>query len=161
MKIFLIGMPGAGKSTVGRILAEKIAYNFIDLDGLVEKNSLMFTDELIEKYGINKFRELETEALQEINEENVVVSCGGGIVENRNNKTFMSGLIIYLDVDNKIIEERLKTDYQRPLLQEYTLDELYTKRFLLYQHFADINISNNKEINNTVDSIIQMLEVKK
>ena len=159
MRVYLIGMPGAGKTTVGRKLANRIKYKHIDLDGEVEKEALMFIDEIIEKHGINTFRAVEKECLSNIKEDNVVISCGGGIVLDRSNKEHMEGIIIYISVDNKIITERLKDDYERPLLKEKTIEELYRERFLLYQHFADVIISNEKDIDITVGDIIEKIGV--
>ena len=157
MRIYLIGMPGSGKSTIGRMLAKKIGYSAIDLDAQIEQNALMFIDEIIEKLGIETFRTLESEQLSQITEQNAIVACGGGIVLNRNNKQMMNGIIIYLDTDLAIIEERLKTDYVRPLLLDNTLEDLYKERFLLYQHFADLNISNNKTVEDTILDIIEKI----
>lgn len=157
MKVYLIGMPGSGKSTVGRSLAKKLDLPFYDLDGLVEKEALMFTNELIEKYGIDKFRELETKVLTNLNFNEGIVACGGGVVENKANKEAMDGIVIFLDVNNDLIEKRLENDYERPLLKTYTIEELYTKRFLLYQHFATKNVSNEKTVEKTVDAIITLL----
>lgn len=157
MNIYLIGLPGAGKSTVGKLLATELRTEFIDLDSLVEKDSLMFIDDLVEQYGIEKFRELETLALKNLNVSNAVIACGGGIVENRLNKDLMNGLIIYLDTDNDLIEKRIVNDYPRPLLREYTIEDLNKKRFLMYQHFSNLNISNNKSLDLTVTNIISKL----
>lgn len=157
MRVYLIGMPGSGKSTVGRDLAKKINYEHIDLDGLVEKEALMFIDDLIERYGINTFRALEKEVLSNVKLDNAIISCGGGIVLDRTNKELMDGIIVYLDVDNKIITERLKNDYERPLLKEKSIDDLYRERFLLYQHFADVIVSNEKEIETTINDLIEKI----
>ncbi|MDY0277047.1 MAG: shikimate kinase [Acholeplasma sp.] len=159
MRIYLIGMPGSGKSTIGRMLAQHIGYDFIDLDDYVAHQALMFVDEIIEKFGIDKFRELENKALSEVIGNNVIIACGGGIVENSNNKALMQGIVIYIDVDLKTLEERLKYDYPRPLLKEYTLEELYKKRFLKYQHFADLIVGNKNDIRKTIDDIVKNIEV--
>ena len=113
---------------------------------------------IIDKFGVNRFRELETENLKEITEDNVVISCGGGIVENRKNKMLMDGIIVYLDVDNSKLESRLENDYDRPLLMDTTIEDLYNKRFLYYQHFANINVSNNGEMIDTVENIIEKIK---
>lgn len=160
MKIFLIGLPGSGKTTVGRELSKKLNLNFYDIDALVEKESLMFIDDLVEQYGIEKFRELENKVLKELNVDKGIISCGGGIVENRDNKNYMDGIVIYLDVNNEVIEGRIKNDYPRPLLKESSIEDIQKKRFLLYQHFSDYNISNAKTVNETVLSIIDMLKTK-
>jgi len=96
MNIYLIGMPGSGKSTIARDLGKKLNRKVIDLDDEIAKNALMFVEEIIEKLGIDAFRNLETEALKQINEDNVIISCGGGIVTKRENKAFMNGFKIYI-----------------------------------------------------------------
>lgn len=157
MKIYLIGMPGSGKTTVGKLLAKEFNLPFYDIDALIEKDALMFIDDLIEKYGVKKFRELETEILEKLNITEGIISTGGGIVENRKNKESMDGVIIYLDVSNDVLEKRLKNDYPRPLLKETTIEDLYNKRFLMYQHFATYNVSNNNDLDKTILSIKEVL----
>lgn len=160
-KIFLIGMPGSGKSTVGRLLAKKLGYKFIDLDGMIEQDALMFIDELFEKYGEEKFRELETLSLSKLPDENIVVSCGGGIVTKKENKALMNGLKIYVDTDIEIIRERLKEDYIRPLLLKKSLDALYQERYLKYLDFSDMMVSNDRDVEKTVLEIMNRLEESK
>lgn len=157
MKLYLIGMPGSGKTTVGKLLAKEFNLPFYDIDALIEKDALMFIDDLIEKYGVKKFRELETEILEKLNITEGIISTGGGIVENRKNKEFMDGVIIYLDVSNDVLEKRLKNDYPRPLLKDTTIEDLYNKRFLMYQHFATYNVSNNNDLDKTILSIKEVL----
>ncbi len=160
-KIFLIGMPGSGKSTVGRLLAKKLGYKFIDLDGMIEQDALMFIDELFEKYGEEKFRELETLGLSKLPDENIVVSCGGGTVTKKENKALMNGLKIYVDTDIEIIRERLKEDYIRPLLLKKSLDALYQERYLKYLDFSDMMVSNDRDVEKTVLEIMNRLEESK
>ncbi|MDY0074769.1 MAG: shikimate kinase [Acholeplasmataceae bacterium] len=158
MRIYIIGMPGSGKSTVGRKLAQVLDRPFIDLDGLIEKDALMFIEDIFEKYGEKKFRELETEALKKIVDDNQVIVCGGGIVTKKENKQLMNGFKIYLDTDIELIRERLETDYIRPLLKEKSLDQIYQERYLKYIDFADAIISNDRKIDQTVDQIIEHLK---
>ena len=87
MKIYLIGMPGCGKSTLGKRLAEKLNLDFIDMDNYIEKQACMFIDEIFEAYGEKYFRELETNTMREfMNLDNVIISCGGGIIKNKLHK---------------------------------------------------------------------------
>src|SRR5690554_1614798 len=158
MNIYLIGMPGSGKSTIARDLGKKLNRKVIDLDDEIAKNALMFVEEIIEKLGIDAFRNLEAEALKQINEDNVIISCGGGIVTKRENKAFMNGFKIYIDTDIEIIRKRLETDYERPLLKTKTLDSLYEERFLKYLDFADVIVSNNKTLENVCEDIIEILD---
>ncbi len=144
MKIYLIGMPGCGKSTLGTKLAEKLKYEFIDMDNYIEKKACMFIDEIFEAYGEAYFRELETNTLKEfINLDNVIISTGGGIIKNKKHKEIMNGLCIYLDVPLDVLDQRLNnSDTIRPLLQTKTVYELYDERKDLYDYFSDLKVSN-------------------
>lgn len=158
MNIFLIGMPGSGKTTVARNLAKALKLTYIDLDGMIEKDAKMFIEDIFEKYGEQTFRSLETEALKRLPEDGAVIACGGGIVTVKSNQLLMHGLTIYLDTDIEVIRERLKTDYVRPLLKKKSLETLYDERFLKYQDFADLIVSNQQSVEETVKEIIQTLE---
>lgn len=162
MKIYLIGLPGSGKTTIGKILADEISYNFIELDGLVEKNALMFIDEIIDRYGRSKYQELETIALNNIKEQlNTVIACGEGIVEDFNNKTLMNGVVVLLDVELPVIGMRLENDNYREILKEQTLEELDKQRFLKYRNFADVIINNNHSIKETINNILEYVDIKR
>lgn len=161
MRIYLIGMPGSGKTTIGRKLALKLAYPFIDLDAMIEKDALMFIDDIFEKYGEKTFRRLETESLMSIKEEDAVISCGGGIVTIKDNKAKMNGYKVYLNTELDIIKERLIDDVKRPLLRKKSLEQLYEERMLKYIDFADVIIANDHDVDKTVEAIINHLkEVK-
>lgn len=153
MKIFLIGMPGSGKTTIANMLAKKIGYTYVDLDGMIEKDAHMFIEEIFDRYGEKKFRQLETEAIMKLPSGNLVVACGGGVVTVKENKKYMDGLKFYLDTDIEVIKKRLETDYQRPLLKKTTLEQLFDDRYFKYQDFADAVISNNYDIETTVKVI--------
>ena len=161
MNIYLIGMPGSGKSTIGQILAQKLNKTFIDLDHEIAKETLMFVDEIFDQYGEAVFRKFETEALRRVGElENIVVATGGGVVTVKENKALMNGIVIYLDTEIEIIEKRIKHDFPRPLLKTKTLSTLKDERILKYIFFADVIIDNDFEVEKTVDKIIQKLEKK-
>ncbi|MCF7930326.1 MAG: shikimate kinase [Acholeplasmataceae bacterium] len=153
MRIFLIGMPGSGKTTIANQLAKKIGYTYVDLDGMIEKDAHMFIEEIFERYGEKKFRQLETDAIMKLPKGNLVVACGGGIVTVKENKELMDGIKFYLDTDIEVIKKRLETDYQRPLLKKTTLEQLFDDRYFQYQDFADAVISNNYDIETTVKVI--------
>ncbi len=158
MRIFLIGMPGSGKSTIARYLAKQLDYQFVDLDQNIEKDALMFIEEIFDKHGEKTFRELETSALKRVAKTDcMVVACGGGIVINKDNKALMNGLTVYLDTDLEVIKKRLETDYQRPLLLKKTLEQLFDERYLKYQDFADVVVNNNVDIEETVKVMINYI----
>lgn len=158
MNIYIIGMPGSGKTTIARHLAQALDYTLVDLDGVIEKDALMFVEEIFEKHGEKKFRTLETQALKDIKGDKLVISCGGGVVTVKDNKALMDGLKIYLDTDINVIKERLDQDYLRPLLKKTTLEQLFDERYLKYQDFADVIINNNYDINKTVKVIKNYLK---
>lgn len=157
MRIYLIGMPGSGKTTIARKLSKALSYTYLDLDGEIEKKAHLFIEEIFETYGEEKFRALETEALANIDMDDAVIACGGGVVTVKSNKDLMQGLKIYLDTDLDVITERLKEDYVRPLLRSKTLEQLYDERFLKYQDFADAIVSNNYDMDQTVKVILNYL----
>lgn len=159
MKIYLIGMPGSGKTTIALKLAKALGYTYVDLDGMIEKDAHMFIEEIFEKYGEEKFRTLETQALKKCpSDQNLVIACGGGIVTKKENKALMDGVKFYLDTDIEIIKKRLEDDYQRPLLKKKTLEQLFDERYLKYQDFADAVVSNNYDIDQTVKVLINYME---
>lgn len=159
MKIYLIGMPGCGKSTLGKKLAKKINYEFIDMDNYIEAKAGMFIDEMFEAYGEKYFRELETNTLKEFMDlDNVIISTGGGIIKNKEHKKLMNGLCVYLNVDLKELERRIAvSDTIRPLLQTKTVYTLYEERKDLYDFFADIKVDNDN-IDNAIEKICEALK---
>lgn len=159
MKIYLIGMPGCGKSTLGKKLAEKLKIEYIDMDNYIEKKAGMFIDEIFDAYGEKFFRDLETNTLKEFMDlDNVIISTGGGIIKNKAHKELMNGKCIYLDVDLDILDKRLKeSDTIRPLLQTKTVYTLFEERKDLYDYFADYKIKNN-DINEAINNILEVLK---
>lgn len=153
MNIYLIGMPGSGKSTLGQRLAERLKMPFIDLDHYIEEKSLLYIDEIFQMYGEEKFREIETQSLKEVIDKEAVIATGGGIVMKKENKSLMHGLVIYIDTPIEVIENRLKSSYQRPLLEDTSLETLYDIRFLKYQGFANKIVANHEEIKKAVDRL--------
>ena len=158
MRIFIIGMPGSGKTTIARHLASALNYTYVDLDGWIERDSLMFVDEIFDRYGEEKFRALETKMLKELPLDNIVVATGGGIVIKKENKALMDGITFFLDTDIDVIRKRLETDYQRPLLKTKSLEQLFDERYLKYQDFASAVVNNNYDIDQTVKVILNYIK---
>ncbi len=160
MRLYLIGMPGCGKSTLGKSLAKKLNYTFIDMDEYIERKACMFIDEIFEAYGEDYFRALEQNVLKEfLVKDNVIIATGGGIIKNKKNKSLLDGKCIYLEADLKDIKERLESSgIIRPLLKTKSVEELYEERKDLYDFFADIKV-NNKKIDDAIENIIQELNL--
>jgi shikimate kinase len=116
--LYLIGMMGSGKSTLGKSIAEKLDYGFIDTDTEVEKAQGKSIPEIFEIDGKDKFRQIETQVLDRISDDNrLVVATGGGIVIELENWNYLKqGLVVWLDVSIAVLVERLKNDFTRPIL---------------------------------------------
>ena len=159
MRIYLIGMPGSGKSTLGKKLASKINYEFIDMDNYIEKKACMFIEEIFDAYGEDYFRELERNTLKEfLNLYNVIISTGGGIIKNKANKELMNGKTIFLNVDLDELQKRCdNSSTVRPLLQVKTIKELYNERKDLYDYFKDFEV-DNMDIDKALNDILEELK---
>ncbi len=128
-RIFLIGYMGSGKTTIGKLLAEKLGYSFIDMDHHIEEKQFKTVTQIFSELGEEKFRLLEQHCLHEVAEfENVVISTGGGAPCFFENMDYMNsrGLTIYLKLSPSQLAERLEVSKanKRPLLAERKGEEL-------------------------------------
>ncbi len=159
--IVLIGMSGAGKSTVGKALSYKLKMAFLDMDDFIEKRQNMTISEIFEKYGEEYFRNLETEVAKYLSEnyKNTIISTGGGVVLNPLNMKYLKndGIVIYI---NRSVEKILSTlnPKKRPLLKSNPekLYDMYKIRHPLYLKYADICIPNNGEFTECVEQIAEL-----
>ena len=149
--IVLIGMPGCGKTTVGRALAEKLGRTFVDLDGEIVRRAGTSIPEIFAREGEAGFRERESALVREFGERTgLVVSTGGGVVTRRENYIPLkqNGLLLHLRRD----PASLPTD-GRPLSQATAPEELWRRRAPLYAAFADGEIDNNGTLAGTLEQI--------
>ena len=130
MNIYLIGMMGSGKSTLGKTLSEKIQKSFIDLDSEIEKTGGKSVSEIFNQDGEDHFRKLESEELKQYSES--IVACGGGIVLNDDNRNFINenGIAILLLASMGELAQRLSSSNNRPLLADNNMEEALTKLWL-------------------------------
>ena len=138
--IVLLGMMGAGKSTLGKIVAKKLNLEFLDTDLNIEKKNLMTINQIFETKGEAFFRnEEEKEVLQVLKKKNCVIALGGGAFLNNliREKILKSCLSVWLEIDIKILSERLKRNNKRPLLKKKNnlnkLTALYEERKNIYK----------------------------
>ncbi|WVH08807.1 MAG: Shikimate kinase I [Fluviibacter phosphoraccumulans EoVTN8] len=141
--IFLVGLMGAGKSTVGRILARRLGKRFVDTDHEIEKRNGVTIPVIFEIEGEDGFRRREQEVLADLaQEKDLVLSTGGGIVLKPENREVLRnrGFVVYLNARPELLAERTKHDRTRPLLNVEDpltrLRELYAVRDPLYREVA-------------------------
>jgi len=150
-RLFLIGPMGAGKTTIGRQLARKLNYQFIDSDKELETRAGVDISTIFEFEGEEGFRKREQQIIEELSQqpETVLATGGGAILRLENRKALRSrGLVIYLSVSIQQQLERTGRDNKRPLLQtadpRKTLETLQASRAPLYEELADLTISTDQ-----------------
>ncbi len=162
--IYLIGMMGSGKTSTGRPLAKRLGYGFVDADAVIEQVAGCTIPEIFQRDGEEGFRLIESQVLNAISQRHsLVVATGGGVVTKPENwGQLHSGIVVWLDVDQAKLIERLRNDStQRPLLQqpdpEAALENLLQQRRPLYGE-ADLTVVINDETPDDVaDGILQLL----
>ena len=153
--IILIGMPGCGKSTVGKLLAEKLGKEFMDADDVTAELAGMPIPEIFSKFGEDNFRQYETQALRTLGmQSGKVIATGGGCVTKAENNPLLhqNGTIFWLQRDLN----RLPTE-GRPLSQATNAVEMYRIRKPLYESFSDHQINNDGDLEVTLQQIIAIL----
>lgn len=164
--IYLIGFMGCGKSTVGRILASKLGYAFIDTDEVIIEQAGMSINEIFNNFGEPYFRNLEHYVLKELsNAQKTVVSTGGGLPMHHDNMKLIQaqGVSIYLATGIATIIKRLKQDGQRPLLKSHdteSLAMLLKKRKPTYLS-ADYVVQGHRQPELIVQRIVTLLKISK
>lgn len=142
--IVLIGMPGAGKSTVGVILAKVLGMNFIDTDLVIQERTGLRLQEIIDRDGPSEFMRIEEAAVLSLACRNTVIATGGSVVFSPLSMDHLKagGTVVYLNVPFEEIEQRLGNIYGRGivLLSNQTLRATYDGRIPLYEKYADITV---------------------
>ncbi|WP_017326161.1 shikimate kinase [Synechococcus sp. PCC 7336] len=149
--VYLVGMMGAGKSTLGRLLAKELGYGFVDTDAAIEKVAGKSIPDIFAESQEAGFRALESQVLAELSQfPRLVVATGGGIVvRKRNWGELRNGLVVWLDVPAEVLHQRLAADdTPRPLLETpdpvATLNALLEQRRSLYAQ-ADVCIRSDRQ----------------
>lgn len=153
--VVLVGMPGSGKSTIGRALAEALDRPFLDTDAMVVEAAGCSIPEIFANQGEAYFRALETEAVRKAGMmSGAVIATGGGVVTRACNYPPLSqnGRIIFL---KRSLHRLSKTG--RPLSQTTSMEELYARRLPLYREFADLEIHNDGSKADTIEEILRAL----
>jgi len=167
--VYLIGYMGAGKTTITKLLADELHLPFYDTDQEIEKNQKRSVSEIFKKDGELYFRMLETELLNNINQ-NSIIACGGGLPIYNNNMGLINskGISIYLKASNNCLFNRLKNEkHSRPLIENKTDEKLdiYIKNELqsrspfynLANHTILVDNKSTNEVLREVNSLISTL----
>lgn len=160
--IILIGMPGSGKSTLGVVLAKKLGYRFLDSDLLIQEQYQTTLERLIEEYGDEGFIKLENDVNCSIKAEKTVIATGGSAVYGQQAMRHFQdiGTVIYLDVSQKELEERLGSLKERGVVAngKTTVGEIFSERRSLYEKYADRTVVlNHKLLRESVEEIYRLV----
>lgn len=164
--IVLIGMRGSGKSTIGKMLAEKLGKSFTDLDSMLEEKEGMTVAKIVAKNGWEYFREKESVIAQKAAQTtNTVIATGGGVILNEENTKALkqNGTVIYLSAPTDVLIARIGDDPNRAALtdkktKQEEMEQVFHERKSLYEQAADIMIeTSNQTEEQTVEEIISRL----
>jgi len=167
--ISLIGFMGSGKSTVGKVLAKKLGFIFIDLDRVIELNEGKEVRDIFKIYREKYFRDLETKVIEKIYKNKYCVfACGGGVVKRKENMLIIrdNSVVIYLNISVEDAFCRLKSVKDRPLIdvenREETIEKMIKERDVLYRRYAHIIVKNDDDSpGRTSDEILARLKTQK
>ncbi len=161
--MYLVGLPGSGKSTVGRHLAKRLGVPFLDSDHVIEERLGCSIRDFFEREGEDRFRDIESEVLDELTRRSgVVLSTGGGSVLRQANREWLHqrGQVVYLRSHPEEIFRRLRHDRVRPLLQVadplQRLRDLFAARDPLYRETAHFVIETGRPSVATLVNMIAM-----
>lgn len=164
--LFLVGPMGAGKTTIGKQLAQVLHLEFIDSDQEIESRTGAAIDWIFDIEGEEGFRKREKSVIAELTQrQGIVLATGGGAVIEAENRTFLAGrgIVVYLETSIEQQLERTRRDTRRPLLQtaddpEATLIRLHEDRDKLYREIADIIVATNENsIKNVANKIVSQI----
>ena len=150
--VYLIGPMGAGKSTIGRLLAQRMGIHFLDVDREIERRSGVSVAWIFDKEGEEGFRQRETALIKELSEQpkSMIIATGGGSVLRPENQRLItsSGFVVFLETSIEAQVERTSKDKRRPLLQNgadrhKVLSEIYQARKALYYSLSDLTVNTD------------------
>jgi len=146
--LILIGMPGAGKSTIGRLLARRLGMSWLDTDRLIEGERHASLQALIDRHGLQHFRQLEEAALLSLACRRTVVATGGSAVYSEAGMAHLRtlGVIVWLDAPLPVLVDRIHNLTRRGLVMrpDQDLATLYAERLPLYRRWAEIHIPSHE-----------------
>jgi shikimate kinase len=162
--IFFVGLMGAGKTTIGKLLAKKLKKTFYDTDHEIEKKLGVKVSVIFELEGEEGFRKRETQMINELtNKKDIILATGGGAVLSEENRLLLKerGKVIYLNAKPQQLAKRMAFDKDRPLLQQGnmldTLNNLYKERHPLYLQVSSFVVDTGQQKTQTIINKIEAL----
>ena len=160
-KICLIGMPGSGKTTLGKEIANIFDYEFIDMDSLIKKETGLRISQIFLIKGEEYFRTIETSILEKIisNDKKIIISTGGGIIL-KNQKILKKTYNIYLECNINTLVKRLNSSKERPLIGDNifkNVNQLLNEREFLYKKISNAIVDSNKIKKNIINQIQEII----
>lgn len=164
--IVLIGMPASGKSTVGVILAKTLGVGFIDTDLVIQQREGRLLQDIIDSDGLDKFLEVEENAILSLDCENCVISTGGSAVfgERAMEKLKKDSVTVFIDVSPDALKKRLSNIKTRGIAAKSgeSVENILKQRLPLYKKYADFTISTeNENVESSVEKIVSLLKLNK
>ena len=162
--IILIGMPGAGKSTMGVILAKALKRSFVDTDIVIQEHEGLLLQEIIDREGIGAFLKAEENAIRSLRYRNAVIATGGSVVFSRRAMEHLAahGIVVYLKISCDEMERRLRNIITRGIVlkNDESLRDMYNERVPLYEEYADITVDcTDADFEDCVAYIIEELKM--
>ena len=163
--IILIGMPGAGKSTVGVLLAEALGMGFIDTDSVIEVQEGRGLQDIINADGIDTFLKIEEKVVVSMDYKNAVIATGGSVVYSKAamNRLKKDGTVVYLEVVLDEIIDRVDNITTRGIVlgENQSLNDIHTARVPLYNKYADMIVHcTDRNIEQIIQNILEHLKKK-
>lgn len=162
--IFFVGLMGAGKTTIGKLLAKKLKKTFYDTDHEIEKKLGVKVSVIFELEGEEGFRKRETQMIDELtSKKDIILATGGGAVLSEENRRLLKerGKVIYLNAKPQHLAKRMAFDKDRPLLQQGnmldTLNNLYNERHSLYLGVSSFVVDTGQQKTQTIINKIEAL----
>jgi len=170
MNLVLIGYRGTGKSTIGKLLAERLGMRYVSMDNEVVEKAGMPVPEIVEKYGWQKFRDLESEVTRDLaGFDNLIIDTGGGVIERAENidNLQFNACVFWLKATIETIVERIEAGTQRPALipgKSFTEEvaEVLERRTPIYESAAHYEVdTDNATPQQVAENIIEILASRK